>query len=77
MANSAPATTIVTSSTGPGQAVTTQTFTDVTNFAVDFLANTIRIQRQGANGLQYYDYSAMATLSWTISNGHATITVSS
>lgn len=77
MANVAPATVTVTSTTGPGQSVTAQKFTDVTKFEVDFGANVIKITRQGASGIQYYDYSAMATLTWTISGGLATIVVSS
>ena len=77
MANAAPATVTVTSTTGPGQAVTAQRFTDVVDFEVDFNHNVIRVTRQGAGGTQVYDYSAMATLTWTISDGLTTIVVSS
>jgi len=77
MANSSPATVTVTSTTGPGQAVTSQVFTDVVRFEVDFDANVIRVTRSGSGGTQVYDYSAMATLSWTITTGHAAIVVSS
>ena len=73
MANVAPAKLAITSSTGPGQAVTSQVFTDVMDFEVDFRANTIRVLRAGASGLQYFDYSAIATVTWTISGGLSTL----
>ena len=76
MANSAPATVTVTSTTGPGQAVSAQKFTDVTKLEVDFGANVIKVNRQGAGGTQIYDYSALATLTWTITAG-ATVIVAS
>ncbi len=77
MANSAPATCTVTSTTGPGQTVTAIVLSNVVSFAVDFVANTMRIGSSGANGLQYFDYSAMATLTWTITAGRTSVTVSS
>lgn len=76
MANQSPATVTITSSTGPGQTVTAQTFTDVVSLTINFGSNTIRVQRAGANGLQYYDYSVIGTVTWTISNGTPTITFS-
>ena len=70
MANIAPATITITGSTGPGQAVTTQKFTDVNGFEVDFLRNWIKITRAGAGGIIYYDYSALgASISWTVTGG--------
>lgn len=75
MANSAPNTVTITSTTGPGVAATATVFTDVTEITFDFLANTIKITHGGI--ISYYDYSAMATLTWTISAGHAAITISS
>ena len=77
MANSAPAKITVTSTTGPGQAVTSQVFTDVVDFEVDFVKNTMKVTRSGSGGSIYYDYSAMATLTWTITAGTAAIVVSS
>ena len=77
MANVSPATVTVTSTTGPGQSVTSQKFTDVVKIEVDFRANTLKLTRDSANGIIYYDYSAMATLSWTITSGQAAIVVSS
>lgn len=77
MANSAPATVTVTSTTGPGQSVTSQKWTDVVDLEFDFVKNTIAVTRTGAGGIIYYDYSAMATLTWTISSGLTTIVVSS
>ena len=76
MANASPVKTVVTSTTGPGQTVTSQTFTDVNDFEVDFNRNVIKITRDGAGGIIYYDYSAIATLTWTITAGTATITIS-
>lgn len=77
MVNVPPAKATITSTTGPGQAVTALVVTDVVKFEVDFVANTMKVTRQGANSSQTYDYSAMATLSWTITNGVAAIVVSS
>jgi hypothetical protein len=77
MANAAPATVTVTSTTGPGQSVTALKATDVSKFEVDFGANVIKVTRQGSGSTQIYDYSAMATLTWTISGGVTTIVVSS
>jgi len=76
MANSAPAKITISGSTGPGQAVTSQVFTDVVDFEVDFLRNVLKITRAGAGGIIYYDYSALATLTWTITAG-ATVIVAS
>lgn len=77
MANSAPATVTITSTTGPGQAATATKFTDVTDIVYHFGKNTIGINRQGAGSTVYYDYSAMATVTHTISGGLTTITISS
>lgn len=77
MANASPATITITSTTGPGKAVTALVLTDVVDFEVDFRANTIKVTRSGALGITYYDYSAMATLTWTITSGATAIVVSS
>jgi len=76
MANVAPATLTITGSTGPGQAVTSQKFTDVVDVEANFLANTLKITRAGAGGIIYYDYSALATITWTISGGLSTLVFS-
>lgn len=76
MANSAPATVTITSTTGPGSTVTALKQTDVNKIEVDFLSNTIRVMRSGSGGTQYYDYSALATLTWTITAGVTVIVAS-
>ncbi len=76
MANSAPATVTITETTGPGQAVTALRQTDVTNIEVDFARNVIKLTRSGAGGIQYYDYSALATLTWTITAGNSVLVLS-
>lgn len=76
MANSAPATVTVTGSTGPGQSVTSQKFTDVVDFEVDFVKNVIKITRAGSGSSIYYDYSANLTLTWTITTGNTVIVAS-
>ena len=76
MANTSPATLTYTGSTGPGQAVTTLKFTDVTDIEVDFIKNTIKVTRAGAGGILYYDYSVIATITWTVASGLATIAFS-
>lgn len=76
MPNSAPATLTITGTTGPGQAVTSQAFTDVVNVEVDFNRNVLKVTRSGAGGIVYYDYSALATVTWTISSGVSTLAFS-
>jgi hypothetical protein len=76
LANTAPATVTITGSTGPGQAVTTLKFTDVVGLEVDYLRNWLKITRAGAGGISYYDYSALATITWTITSGLSTLVFS-
>lgn len=76
MANVAPATVTITGSTGPGQAVTALKFTDVVGMEVDFGRNWITFTRAGSAVKQYYDYSALATITWTISGGLSTLVFS-
>ncbi len=76
MANSAPATVTITETIGPGLSVSALKQTDVNNFEIDFLRNVIKITRAGAGGIQYYDYSALATLTLSISGGVTSITCS-
>ncbi len=76
MANSSPNTVTITSTIGPGISNAAQVFSQVTNLVFDFIGNTIRITHGNGLTISYYDYSAIATLTWTISNGHAAITIS-
>ena len=76
MANKAPATLTVTSTTGPGQAVTSIAFTDVNNIEFDFLHNIVKVMREGSGGTQIYDYSAITTVTLTISAGKSTAAIS-
>ncbi len=76
MANSSPATVTVTETTGPGLSVTALKQTDINNIEVDFLRNYVKITKSGAGGIQYYDYSALATFTWTISGGVSTLVLS-
>ena len=76
MANTAPAKLTITETTGPGLTVTALVLTDVVDFEVDFVKNTIKVTRSGAGGIQYYDYSALATLTWTITTGATAIVAS-
>ena len=76
MANVAPATLTITGSTGPGQAVTTQKFTDVIDVEADFLRNVLKVTRASAGGIIYYDFSAIATITWTIASGTSTMVFS-
>lgn len=77
MANVGPATATVTSTTGPGQALTAQVFTRVTDFEVDFMKNTMKITWNDGLTITYADYSTMATMTWTISGGATSITITS
>lgn len=76
MANSPPATLTITGTTGPGQSVTTQKFTDVVDVEADFVRNVLKVTRSGAGGIIYYDYSALATITWTITAGVSTLVFS-
>jgi hypothetical protein len=76
MANSAPATVTITSTTGPGITNTAKVFSDVVNFEVDFAKNTIKITHANGLTITYYDYSALATLTWTITAGATAIVAS-
>ncbi len=76
MANAAPATVTVTSTTGPGQTVTALKFTDVNNVEFDYLHNLIKVTRTGSGGIQIYDYSAINTVTMTISAGVTAIVIS-
>ena len=76
MANVAPATFTITGSVGPGQAVTSLKFTDVVDVEADFVRNVLKVTRAGAGGINYYDFSAIATITWTISTGISTLAFS-
>lgn len=76
MANVAPAKLTITSTTGPGQTVTASVFTDVVDLEVDFVKNTVKVTRAGSAGIIYFDYSAIATITWTASGGLSTIAMS-
>ena len=76
MANSAPATVTITSTTGPGITSTAKVFTGVVNFEVDFVGNSIKITYANGATIVYYDYSALATLTWTITAGATAIVAS-
>jgi hypothetical protein len=76
MANAAPAVVTVTSTTGPGQSVTAQVFRDVVNVEVDFNRNVIKLTRSGSAGIQYFDFSAIATVTFTVSGGISTLAFS-
>lgn len=76
MANAAPATVTVTGTIGPGQSVTSLKFTDVVDLEVDFLRNVLKVTRAGAAGIQYFDYSAIGTITWTASGGLSTLAFS-
>lgn len=75
--NVAPATLTITSTTGPGQAVTALKQTNVNDIEFDFLHNIIKVMLTGSGGTQIFDYSAMNTVTFTITAGVTTISISS
>ena len=75
--NFSPATVTITSTIGPGQSVTAIKFTDVVDLELDFFHNLIKVMRAGSGSTQIYDYSAMNTMTVTISGGLTTIVISS
>ena len=74
--NNAPATVTITGTTGPGQSVTALKFTDVQDIEFDFFHNIIKVMRQGSGSTQIYDYSAINTVTMTISAGVTAIVIS-
>lgn len=76
MANVPPARVTITSTTGPGVAATATIFSNVVDFEVDFNKNTIKITHNGGLTISYYDYSVLATLTWTITAGVTAIVAS-
>jgi hypothetical protein len=76
MANVAPASVVITSTTGAGQAVTAKTFSNVVDFEVDFVKNTIKIVSDNGLTITYFDYSAIATFTWVITAGVPVLTIS-
>ena len=76
MPNTSPATVTITGTTGPGQAVASQKFTDVVAIEYDFVKNTVKVTRSGSGGIVYYDYSALATITQVIASGTTTIVMS-
>lgn len=76
MANSAPARVTITSTTGPGVSAVATIYNNVVDLEVDFNKNTIKITHDGGLTISYYDYSAIATLTWTITAGSTVIVIS-
>ena len=75
--NVAPATVQITSTIGPGQAVSAVKFADVNDLEFDFFHNLVKITRQGSGGTPIFDYSAMNTVTISIFNGITTVVISS
>lgn len=73
--NAPPASVTITDTTGPGISAV-NSFTAVTNIEVDFVGNKIKITHGNGLIISYYSYSALATLTWTITAG-ATVIVAS
>jgi dissimilatory sulfite reductase (desulfoviridin) alpha/beta subunit len=76
MANVAPASVIYTGTTGPGQSLTTKTFSNVVDFEVDFVKNTVKITSDNGLTITYLDYSAITTFTWVITSGVPVLTIS-
>lgn len=76
MANVSPASVIYTGTTGPGQSLTTKTFSNVVGFEVDFVKNTIKVTYDGGLTIVYLDYSAITTFTWVITAGVPVLTIS-
>jgi hypothetical protein len=74
--NAAPATVTITGTTGPGSAVTALKFIDVNDIEFDFYHNIIKVNRAGSGSTQIYDYSAINTVTLTISAGVTAIVIS-
>lgn len=76
MANISPATVTITSTIGPGITATATVFTNVVGVEVDFEKNTLKVRHAGGRLISYYDYSAIATITWTVASGASTLAFS-
>jgi len=76
MPNITPATVVITSTTGPGIAATSLSFTNVVAIEYDFNKNTIKITHNGGLTITYYSYAATATVTQVITAGATVITIS-
>jgi len=76
MANVSPASVVYTGTTGPSQTLTSKTFSNVTNFEVDFVKNTIMVTYDSGLTIAYLDYSAVTTFTWVITSGVPVLTIS-
>lgn len=75
MANVPPAKVTYTGSTGPGQAVTAAVINNVVDIEYDFNKNVIKITTSDGI-MNYYDFSAITTVTHTITGGVSTIVIS-
>jgi len=76
MANVSPASVVYTGTIGPGLTVTAKTFSNVVEFGVDFVENTVRIKYDGGLSIAYLDYSVITTFTWVITAGVPVLTIS-
>lgn len=76
MANVPPATVTITSTIGPGLTSTAQVFSNVTELTFDYVKNTVKIAHKGGLLIAYYDYSAIATGTITITTGLTAVVLS-
>lgn len=71
------ATVTITGVLGPGLEVTSLEFTGVTGLNFNIKDNTIEIiQAEEAQKHTFFDYDETATVTYTISGNHATVTIS-
>lgn len=75
MANVPPAAVTITSTVGPGLSAVANSFTNVVNLEYDFAKNTVKVTHAGGRLISYYDYSAIVTVTHTISGGATTVTI--
>ena len=74
------ANTTITGQIGPGQTITSQLFPNTSSIKFDITANVIEVRwtpaGKATGQIAYIEYSNIATVTYTISAGVATITVS-
>lgn len=75
MANVPPASLTITSTVGPGLSAVANSFSNVVNLEYDFVKNTVKVTHAGGRLISYYDYSAIVTVTHTISGGATTVTI--
>ena len=67
----------ITGITGPGESVTSKVISDVKSIEFNIAKNVIKVTYGDNYDIIYFEYANIATVTYTIASGVATIAVSS